>query len=92
MSKRKGEARSIERAQQAKQILQNPELPRALNDLRTALLEGIAETGLGDTAMREQLYSVIKCVPLFETCLMRILNTGTLDALAAAREEAEKKN
>ena len=73
-----GKGEEIARADQAKQILENPLYVEALSTVREALIEHLLNTRVAEEVERDRLYITIKALDLVHQHIQSVLETGTL--------------
>ena len=73
-----GKGEEIARADQAKQILENPLYVEALSTVREALIEHLLNTRVAEEVERDRLYITIKALDLVHQHIKSVLETGTL--------------
>ena len=83
MGRKKGE--ELQRADEAKRLLDNPLFQEAFKTIREELIKHLLNTRVAEEMERDRLYITIKALDLVEQHIQSVLETGKL----AEKEQEE---
>ncbi len=78
------------RAEQAKQILRNPLVRTALDEIKGGIIEAWRQAPLTGAALREELWAVYVGACKFEEYLQTHIETGKFAAATLSRRDGER--